>query len=84
VTRIGFGGPGEPPPIRPKPRDWNLSPAEMLAALWKRVHKDCEPAWYCTRCERPVCPSCDPSPMEKARRPLCKECHWLYDDGGAA
>lgn len=60
---------------------WDLTPAEMLAVLWEKVHADCDAPWYCVRCDRPVCPRCEPSPGEQE---LCPECWWLNDDGSAA
>lgn len=48
---------------------------------FERWHLNCEAPWYCERCERPVCPRCDPSPGEFE---LCPECYWTTDEGGAA
>ena len=43
-------------------------------------HANCEAPWLCMKCDRPVCPRCEPSPAEPC---FCAECDWLgvpHDD----
>lgn len=64
--------------------DGHGNPLHVGAALaawsgdvWAEAHRDCDAPWYCERCEKPVCPRCDPSPGEFN---LCADCDWLGGD----